>query len=161
MFISFVSLVRIWIRTFLFYMYQVQYVVTWATYLYLLLPTYSMNKSIRPLLSRKATEVNMVDQIQVFIVLTFKPFTFKESVAQGMCLKFGENKNNTENPFGGQFFRNYKRTGDSTSYEEWFFAKQELGRREPSILNSRRHILWLSVLGKHPMNLKKTGDQSM
>lgn len=64
-----------------------------------------MNKSIRPLLSRKATEVNMADQIQVFIVLTFKPFTFEESVAQGACLKFGENKNNMENPFGGTVFQ--------------------------------------------------------
>lgn len=54
-------------------MYRVQGVVIRAIYLYLVLFTYSMNKCMRPFLATKATEVNEVDQMSVFIEITSKP----------------------------------------------------------------------------------------
>lgn len=78
-----------------------------------------MNKCMRPSLGTKATEVNMVDQMPVFIKLTSKPFSFEDPVAQGTCMEFGDNKNKRGILLRSGSFAVVRR--DSKSYEEHFF----------------------------------------
>lgn len=84
-----------------------------------------MNKCMRPSLGIKTTEVNMVDQMSIFIKVTSKPFSFEDSVAQGTCIEFRDNKNK-----GGILLRSGSFAviiRDSASYEEHFFKIKSLG----------------------------------